>query len=263
LLAAKPVFFFYLSCRHKTDHQQMQYIAIALAPGIAICLYIFYKDIYNREPRLNLIVSFALGCLAIIPAIIFERAFGNTIDGTLTGVAIFSYGVVGFSEEFSKFLGLRLYAYNKRSFDEPLDGIVYSVMVSMGFASLENLMYVLNFAQQGRGMEVGIQRMFLSVPAHASFAVVMGYFVGKAKFKPGMGFLYMIAGLLGAIFFHGTFDFFLFIPSYSHIGKNASEALLAGGAIASYIVCLILSRKLIRQHKQLSRQLFHNNDNLL
>lgn len=238
----------------------MQYIAIALAPGIAICLYIFYKDMYNREPRLNLFVSFILGCIAIIPAIFFEKAFSYTIDGTLAGVAVFSYAVVAFSEEGSKFLGLRLYAYNKKSFDEPLDGIVYSIMVSMGFATLENLLYVLNFAQQGRGLEVGIQRMFLSVPAHASFAVVMGYFVGKAKFNPGKSILYMLTGLLIAVFFHGTFDFFLFIPSYSTIGREASEGLLAAGAIASYIVCLILSRKLIRQHKLLSKQLFWKND---
>lgn len=235
----------------------MQYIAIALAPGIAICLFIFYKDVYNREPRFNLLISFLLGCMAILPAIIFEQAFEYTIDGTITGVAIFSYAVVAFSEEFSKFLGLRLYSYSRKSFDEPLDGIVYSVMVGMGFATLENLMYVLKFAEMGRGMEVGISRMFLSVPAHGTFAVIMGYFIGKAKFNPGRRFLLMTAGILGAIFFHGTFDFFLFINKYSFAGKDLSEVLLAGGAIASFIVSLVLSRKLIRQHQQLSRQMFN------
>ena len=236
----------------------MEYIAIALAPGIAICLFIFYKDVYNKEPRLNLFVSFFLGCFAIVPAVIFEQNFSYTIDGSLAGVAIFSYAVVGFSEEASKFLGLRLYSYTKKSFDEPLDGIVYSVMVSMGFATLENVMYVMNYAQAGRGLEVGIQRMFLSVPAHASFAVVMGYFVGKAKFDPNRSFLFMLTGLLIAIFFHGTYDFFLFLPKYSHIGKDLSEGLLAAGAIGSYIVCLILSRKLIRYHRETSQAMFKN-----
>lgn len=238
----------------------MQFIALALAPGIAICLYIFYKDIYNREPRLNLIVSFFLGCLAIIPAIIVEQAFPVS-SHTLTGVAIFAYAVVALSEEGSKFLGLRLYSYTKRSFDEPLDGIVYSVMVSMGFASLENIFYVLQFAQQGQGIEVGLKRMFLSVPAHASFAVVMGYFVGKAKFSPGRRFVYMLTGVLIAVFFHGTYDFFLFIPQYSEIGLQASEGLLAIGAIGSYIVCLILSRKMIRSHRKLSAQLHKEANN--
>lgn len=234
----------------------MEYIALALAPGIAICLFIFYKDVYNREPKLNLIVSFILGCVAILPAIWFEQAFSYTIDGTITGVAIFSYAVVGFSEETSKFLGLRFYSYRKKSFDEPLDGIVYSVMVSMGFATLENVMYVMKYAEAGQGLQVGIQRMFLSVPAHASFAVVMGYFVGKAKFSSGKSFILMLTGLLIAIFFHGTYDFFLFLPTYSHIGKELSEGLLAGGAIGSYIVCLILSRKLIRYHRNISQIMF-------
>ena len=234
----------------------MEYLSLALAPGIAICLFIFYKDVYNREPKRNLIVSFILGCVAIFPAIWFEQAFSYTIDGTITGVAIFSYAVVGFSEEASKFLGLRFYSYRQKSFDEPLDGIVYSVMVSMGFATLENVMYVMKYAEAGQGLQVGIQRMFLSVPAHASFAVVMGYFVGKAKFNPANSLLIMLTGLLLAIFFHGTYDFFLFLPTYSHIGKEMSEGLLAAGAIGSYIVCLILSRKLIRYHRNISQIMF-------
>jgi len=66
----------------------------------------------------------------------------------------------------------------------------------------------------------------------------------------------MITGILAAVFFHGTYDFFLFINKYSFAGKDLSEALLAGGAIASFIVSLILSRKLIREHQKLSQQMF-------
>ncbi|HEV7782856.1 MAG TPA: PrsW family glutamic-type intramembrane protease [Chitinophagaceae bacterium] len=234
----------------------MEYIALALAPGIAISIYFFYKDVYNREPRLNLTVSFILGCLAIIPAILFEQSFTRVIDGSVTGVAIFAYAVVGFSEEASKFLGLRLYAYNQRSFDEPLDGIVYSVLVSMGFATVENIMYVVKYSQAGQGLQVGVLRMFLSVPAHAAFAVMMGYFVGKAKFSPGKRFMLMAGGLLTAIFFHGTYDLFLFLPKYSYVGRELSEILLAAGAIASYIVCLILSRKMIRNQRNISEIMF-------
>ena len=239
----------------------MEYIAIALAPGIAICLFIFYKDIYNREPKLNLIVSFFLGCVAIIPAIIFESAFNYTNNGSVTGVAIFSFAIVGFSEEFSKFLGLRLYSYNKKSFDEPLDGIVYSIMVGMGFATLENVMYVLKYAEVGQGLEVGLKRMFLSVPAHGTFAVVMGYYVGKAKFDSKNSFWLMLAGLLGAVFFHGTFDFFLFVSSSTAWGAETGEGLLALGALVSFIIALRLSRKLIRQHKKISQQMFKDKNN--
>jgi RsiW-degrading membrane proteinase PrsW (M82 family) len=239
----------------------MEYIAIALAPGIAICLFIFYKDIYNREPKLNLIISFFLGCIAIFPAVLFEQGFGFTNNGTVAGVAVFSYAIVAFSEEFSKFLGIRLYSYNKKSFDEPLDGIVYCVMVGMGFATLENLMYVLKYAEMGQGLQVGIKRMFLSVPAHATFAVVMGYFVGKAKFDAKNSFWLMLAGLLGAVFFHGTFDFFLFVSSSTSWGKQFGEGILAAGALVSFVISLILSRKLIRQHRKISQQMFKDKNN--
>ncbi len=234
----------------------MEYIAIAVAPGLAICLYIFYTDLYNREPKSNLIISFILGCAAILPAIWFERTFASTLDGTVYGVAVFSYAIVAFSEEISKFLGLRLYSYNQRSFDEPLDGIVYGVVVSMGFATVENVKYVLEYAQVGRGMEVGIQRMFLSVPAHATFGVIMGYFVGKAKFTPQKSTLLMLLGIIGAIFFHGTYDFFLFLDSYSKVGQQTADGLLIGGAVISFIVAITLSRKLFRRHRLISQKMF-------
>ena len=230
----------------------MNYIALAIAPGLAICVFIFYKDIYNKEPKFNLIVSFGLGCIAILPAILFEKSFNSTLDGTITGVAVFSYAIVAFSEEFSKFLGLRLYSYNKKSFDEPLDGIVYAVMVSMGFATVENLMYVVN----SQDMKIAFMRMFLSVPAHATFAVVMGYYVGKAKFNSKNSFILMLTGILGAIFFHGTYDFFLFVNEYSLVGQQAGNGLLAGGALVSFIIAIILSRKLIRRDRNISKQMF-------
>lgn len=241
----------------------MDYIAVAAAPGIAICIYIFYKDIYNREPKLNLLVSFILGALSIVPAIWLENYFSRgLLDGSVVSVAIFAFLVVGLSEEFVKFAALRLYSYNQKSFDEPLDGIVYSLMVGMGFATIENIMYAIKYeAVAGAGMEVAVKRMFLSVPAHATFAVVMGYYVGKAKFNPNRSFILMLKGLLGATFFHGAYDFFLFLHDYSLVGPELGEGLLFGGAVVSLIVALVLSRKLLREHHQLSRQTHYDNQN--
>lgn len=243
----------------------MDYIAVAAAPGIAICLYIFYRDVYNKEPKLNLFVCFILGALAILPAIELERYFSKgLLDGSVGSVAIFAFLVVGLSEEFCKFIGLRLYAYNQKSFDEPFDGIVYSLMISMGFATVENIMYVTKFeAAMGNGMQVGLQRMFLSIPAHATFAVIMGYYVGKAKFDSKNSFMLLLMGLGGATFFHGAYDFFLFVNSYAEagqniagIGRSLSEFLLLAGAIISLIVALVLSRRLIRIQRDTSFKMF-------
>ena len=238
----------------------MELIALAIAPGIAICLYLFYTDVFNREPKKNLIISFFLGCLAILPAIFFEKTFEYTQNGTILGTAVFAYAIVGFSEEFSKYLGLRFYSYNQKAFDEPLDGIVYAVMVSMGFATLENLLYAYKF----QSMQVQVMRMFLSVPAHATFAVIMGYFIGKAKFDSKKSIGLMITGLAGAILFHGSFDFFLFLtdPNKKMVSDIVGDSLLIGGALASFIIALVLSRKLLRRSKLISKQMFTNNPNV-
>lgn len=234
----------------------MEYIVLFAAPGIAICLYFFYKDMFNKEPTFNLIVSFILGCIAIFPALLFETYLGpSAVDGSVVGVAIFSYLIVAFSEEGSKFLGLRLFSYNQKSFDEPFDGIVYAVMIGMGFATAENIKYLID-SKAGSELSLGLLRMFTAVPGHATFAIIMGYFAGKAKFDPKNSFRLLLTGLLVAIFFHGTYDFFLFLTQYSYVGQQEGNQFLAGGALVSFIVSIILCRKLIKRDRNISREMF-------
>ncbi len=232
----------------------MTLLALAIAPGIAICIYIFLKDIYNREPKRLLAVSFLFGVAAIIPAYFIESGLRPFFRNSLVHTAVYAYLVVALSEEVSKFLVLRFYSYNLKSFDEPLDGIVYSVMISMGFATFENINYVLKF-----GYDTAFLRMFLSVPAHATFAVVMGYYAGKAKFDPTRSVSLLLTGLCWAIFFHGTFDFFLFLQGNEIVNQYLSDGLLFAGAMVSYTIAIRLSRKHIRLHQDHSRNL-HNPD---
>lgn len=228
----------------------MDLLAIAIAPGIAICLFILHRDAFNREPKLTLIISFVLGMATILPAIFIENAFFPYTSATLSGMFVRAFFVVALTEEAVKFAALRLYAYNRRSFDEPLDGIVYSVMVSMGFATLENILYV-----QQYGMTVGIQRMFLAVPAHGTFAVLMGYYIGKAKFAiPARRTYLQFAGLAWATAFHGAYDYFLFIGELPEVRQNTSNLLLLGGAVVSLIVAAWLSFKHLKTHRILSKE---------
>ncbi len=234
----------------------MDYIALAIAPGLAICLFIFHRDAYNREPKLNLIVSFILGMLSIIPAAFIEAYFKNSFSNSIAGIALQAFFVVALAEEGCKFIVLRFYSYRQKSFDEPFDGIVYAVMVSMGFATLENILYVLGSAGEGRGYQVALLRMFLSVPAHATFGVLMGYHIGRAKFNPGRRTVLMILGVGWATFFHGTFDTLLFWQQSAEIKNYVSDILLFAGAVISFVVALRLSWKLIYKHRLLSQQTF-------
>jgi RsiW-degrading membrane proteinase PrsW (M82 family) len=231
----------------------MTLLALAIAPGIAICIYIFLKDIYNKEPKLLLAASFLFGIVSIIPPLFIETGFHKFFNNGIFSTGLYAFCIVAFSEEFSKFLILRYYCFTRKSFDEPLDGIVYSVMVSMGFATIENIGYVYSY-----GYDTAIIRMFLSVPAHASFAIIMGYFVGKAKFDSANSLRYLVTGLFWAVFFHGLFDFFIFLQKSPSIEPYISDALLFAGAVISYFVAIRLSRKHIKLHQQLSKNLFNN-----
>lgn len=230
----------------------MLLLALAIAPGLAICVYVLYHDVYNREPAVNMIMSFFWGMIAIVPAVMIERVLYPLFDKTIFSIIAGAFLSVALVEESFKFLVLRTYSFSRRSFDEPLDGIVYSVLISMGFATVENIFYV-----HRHGLEVAFLRMFTSVPAHATFAVIMGFYAGKAKFDRKRRTSLLFIGLLGAVLAHGTYDAFLLLSENDWIKQYVSEALLFAGALGSLYVTIRLSRKLVRLHHLTSQQLFH------
>ena len=220
----------------------MTLLMLAMAPVFLIILFIFIKDKYEKEPKRLLLYNFLLGAIV---SIIITTLLYVIIDIPLplkNHESVFeqfikAFFVVGLTEEFSKYVIIRFYAQPHKEFNEPFDGIVYAVMVSMGFAATENLMYVL----QG-GMEVGIIRAFTAVPAHATFAILMGYFMGKAKFSKNKMVL-NLTGLFLAVLFHGAYDFFLFIDFVPGIWV---------GAFISLFIGILLSRRAILRHQNIS-----------
>lgn len=215
-------------------------LAIAMAPGVAIMIYIYLKDRHEKEPIGLLIRSFFLGILSVfvtlfISSIISQFITINELD--VSEQAIHAFIIVALVEEFSKFLFVRGVLYRNKNFNEPFDGIVYAIMVGMGFATFENIFYV----TEG-GFTVALTRMFTAVPAHASFAVLMGYYLGKAKFEHKKSY-YAIHALLIATLFHGAYDYFLFISFVPGIWIGAMISLFLG---------IHLSRKAIKIHQQTS-----------
>jgi len=187
-------------------------IGLALAPVAVIGTFIWLKDHYDREPLKHVFISFVLGILCAIPAVLLSLGLGMLIPvdyGNLFSVAVFALVVVAFSEEFSKYLILRYYAFRQKKFDEPFDGIVYGTIISLGFAAIENVLYV----AEG-GMSVAFLRMFSAVPAHASFGIIMGYYMGMAWKYKNRAREYKLKGLFAAIFLHGFYNFFLMQQAY-------------------------------------------------
>ena len=220
----------------------------AIAPALIVIIYINAKDKYEREPKSVLLISFLLGAIVsvVITTILyvfFDFFIPITNEFSIGQMLFKAFVVVALSEEFSKYIIVRYYSQKHKAFNEPFDGIVYAVMVSMGFAMVENLIYVF----QG-GYEVAIVRAFTAVPAHATFGVLMGYFMGKAKFS-GKRISDNLIGLLLAILFHGIYDFFLFIDFIPGIWISA---------FISLVIAIFLSRKAIILHQKNSY--FKNNN---
>lgn len=214
-------------------------IAMALAPGIAIALFIYLRDIHEPEPIKPLLLGLLAGVLSFFLSIGIGAVLRNVTNIEPTDVVaqlIRAFVFVGLLEEACKFLFLRGYFYRLPHFDEPFDGIVYAVMIGMGFASAENIVYVLH-----GGGGTALVRMFSAVPGHAVFAVIMGYFVGEAKMFPTSSGLYLTIGLLAATLAHGFYDYFLFISFIPGLWIQA---------VASLVFAVILTYFAIKRHQQ-------------
>jgi RsiW-degrading membrane proteinase PrsW (M82 family) len=218
----------------------MLLLALALAPGVAIALYIYLKDKHEREPLGLLLMSFFYGVLSIFVTLFISWPLEMLVINKQDAAELFAdaFFKVALVEEFSKFIFIRFILFRNKNFNEPFDGIVYATMVGMGFATLENILYVYQY-----GMATGILRMFTAVPAHACFAILMGYYLGRAKFTHKKNLYYTLLGLISATVFHGLYDYFLFITFVPGIWI---------GAALSLIVAIILSRKAIRIHQAAS-----------
>lgn len=213
-------------------------ISFAVAPVAAIIAFIYWKDTHDREPVGLLIKAFFMGVastlITLILSLVIAQFFVYRSDRVLD-MFIHSFFGVALVEELSKFIFIAGVLYRSKYFDEPYDGIMYAVMVGMGFAGFENVLYVL----QG-GVGTAITRAFTAVPAHATFAVVMGYYMGLQKFKPNPKHPYMLYGLIGAILLHGFYNFFLFISFIPGVWI---------GAVFSLLVGVILTFRAIRLHR--------------
>lgn len=187
----------------------MTFLLLAFAPGIFWLWFFVRKDVYRPEPKRLLAFTFFLGMVSTIPAGIVNSIFlddpiGSGPSAALTMGMLF---VVGPVEETAKFLAVRLVAFRSLYFDEPSDGLVYSTAASLGFASLENLVYIINF---GPGVMIG--RAPLSTLAHVIFGSFWGYALGSQKQEDTRNSTPVFMGVATGAVVHGLFNVLVMTP---------------------------------------------------
>lgn len=182
----------------------------AITPGIAIALLFYWVDRHDREPLSMLLKVFIFGALYVFPTILIENfLLMFNIFGGVPGAAYTAFIVAGLTEEYMKRKVVLKYVYFNPVFNEKLDGIIYCVMAALGFATIENIMYVVFAFSDVES--VGYYRAIISVPAHMLFAVTMGYYLSLAKFSstPEEHLHYFKKSLSVPALMHGIFDFIL------------------------------------------------------
>lgn len=175
----------------------------AVVPSLLLVWYFYHHD-QRPEPKLILLATFALGFLLIIPLLLLGWLLGRALapldDPILEGLRQ-AFLDAAIPEELLKFAVLMGFCARHRAFDEPMDGVVYGAVVALGFATLENVIYVL-FG----GWTVAVMRALTTVPFHAFLGAVLGYYVGLARFR-GRSTWLVWRGLLVVILAHGLYDF--------------------------------------------------------
>lgn len=193
---------------------------LAIIPSIIILTMIYRKD-KEKEPKKLLLCLFAAGILSCFVTLFLSNnlesifPFFNSENVKLYTknyiyLFVYCFFGIGLIEEFSKWLFIYNITWNNKNFDHIYDSIVYSVFVSLGFATFENILYVMT-----EGVRVAILRSIFSVPGHASFAIIMGYYIGMAKLTSVKGNAtlskkYKVLSIILPALVHALFDFLLF-----------------------------------------------------
>ncbi len=184
-------------------------VQLALAPTIICLFYIYIRDKYEKEPIRLLAVGLLFGIVITVPIIKTENLVTLLAPkgGLILDAFFSSFVVAGLVEELFKFTILYFLVWRNDNFNEKFDGIVYAVFISLGFAGIENVLYVIN--PELGGFKTAFSRAVFSVPGHALFGVTMGYYFAIARFLEQKHYSFLLKAILVSILVHGTYDFIL------------------------------------------------------
>ncbi|MBR0382056.1 MAG: PrsW family intramembrane metalloprotease [Eubacterium sp.] len=198
-------------------------LCAALLPPLFLMVTIYRMDKIESEPVGLIVKLIIFGAIACIPACILEVVGINIVSGifsptSVIGIAITNFLVVALAEEFMKRFFLKRITWNSPEFDYRFDAVVYAVSVSLGFAALENVLYVFSGEYFSQAMSIAGTRAFISIPGHCIFGIFMGYYYGLAKYASKIGDAererhFNRMSLFVPVILHGFFDFALSLNS--------------------------------------------------
>ncbi|MBP7021522.1 MAG: PrsW family intramembrane metalloprotease [Planctomycetes bacterium] len=197
------------------------YLFLGIAPALFFVCLIYHKDKFQPEPKVQIVKIFFLGILAIVPTAIIEWILQHKVFNiqmyeitTLLSVNIVAcFIIIAPIEEFFKYSVVKKFVYNTEYFDEKIDGVVYMIASAMGFAALENVMYIVNSVVP---TWTGILRSISATPAHVIFSGFMGIYLGRARFETSAckSVIRIVQGLLVATVLHGTYNFLAYLNNF-------------------------------------------------
>ena len=193
----------------------MTTLLLTIVPSILILIFFIFSDKF-REPKKIIIITFLFGVLITIPAGYLNDFILETFetDSKVNNALLSGFFAGGLVEETLKFLVLYFYILKEKAFDEPMDGIVYGIVVSLGFATLENYDYVYRLAEyyELQPIEVAYVRSYTAIPLHALCGVIMGFYFGMYAFVSGGKNLSL--ALIVPYIVHGSYNFLVSFPNY-------------------------------------------------
>jgi protease PrsW len=176
-------------------------LSAGIAPGLALLSYFYLRDEYEAEPITLVFKTFMYGALITFPIMFLQYVL--EVEGIIDSNWSTAFISSGLLEEFFKWFILMFAIFQHVDFNDPYDGIIYGASVSLGFATIENILYLV-----ANGVEHAFGRAILPVSSHALFGVIMGYYLGKAKFSSSEErHKWLFIAISVPLLLHGTYNY--------------------------------------------------------
>lgn len=210
------------------------YLLAAILPAVVLVLYAYKQDQFPEPPRI-VFKTFLFGCATVLAINLIIPVLDNYNEEFFSGETYYffdSFIRAAFVEEFFKACVIIFYCTRKTAFDEPMDGVIYGIAASLGFAAYENISYVLYF-EKVPSFDIALGRAFTAIPMHALCGVVMGFLISQSIFENKHNYLNLFLSLFIPVGIHGLYNYSF---SSSVISYQIAYFLLLVFSIRAYLI---------------------------